>query len=396
MMMRKNRIILRELGGIRGGPAEETSFSVNLEECLAAKTQALWKDDRARAGHASRGAAECYRRLGRLNDATVEYGQSIELLQTTADVSGLAWSLFALGNLRRQQSDFRGARRVQRRALTMARFCGDSGLIAYALAGLAETTRILGDYPTAYCEHLSAWRYFRALGDLRGTVWALEGIGQILKNVGNVSGALRHFAKAKSIASAANDLRGLGYALKCHGECLAELGELQAAVADVFMAVQLFESIQLKVGLGYAQKALGDIFLCAGNDTSALGWYNQAKSTFLSCEDARGVAYVVNGIGRACLAKGDFEGSAIALAHSGSYFRTTRIQLGATQVATASRGIQLATSVKRSSMLAELVRPDTDPTTLPTGEFADAALLLASKSATSKMCWKEVPPRPRR
>lgn len=381
--MAQNRVVLREFGGIRGGPTEETSFSANLEECLTAKARALADGDRAQAGHASRGAAESYRRLGRLDAAAQEYGQAIELFQTTTDVLGHAWSLFALGNLRRQQSDFGSARRAQSRALTIARFCGDPGLVAYALAGLAETTRILGDYPAAYREHLEAWRHFRALGDVRGTVWALEGVGQILKNVGNVPGALRHFDKAKRLASASNDVRGLGYALKCRGECLALLGDGQAAEEEVRLAVQLFKSMQIVTGLAYSQKALGDILIGTGQGAAAFGWYQQAMATFLACEDARGVAYTVNGIARVFLAGGDLERSAVALAHSGAYFRAAHVQLGITQVAAASNGIELATSGPSHSAVAELLRPNLSITTVPTDGLEEAALLLETRTLAS-------------
>ncbi len=345
--MQHRILVLRELVGIPGGPEEEQSYQANLEECLSAKGRALADGDLLAAGHAARGSAESYRRLGAIAKAADEYALAVRLFRAAGNGRGLAWTLFANGNLLRQRSEFAAARATLAEALALARPSRDLGLVAYVMAGVAETTRILGDFPRAYREHIAAWRLFKALDDVRGTIWALEGVGQILRHAGSTSTALRHFSRAKQLATACNDARGLAYALKCRAECLADLGQPDAALDEARLAVKLFERIGLKVGLGYAYKALGDILRSAGHQSTALSGYLLAADIFLALSDARGFAYALNGVARLQLATGEHENATALFSYASSYFESTGIKLGARQSVNSLRRVQGAGLLSR-------------------------------------------------
>lgn len=329
--MQRNPIILRELAGIRGRPAEETSYEANLRECLLAKRCATAEADLTGAGHAARGAAECYRRLGRHGEATHEYRIAAEFFRTAGDTRGLAWTLLSFSNLLRQKSQFRAALETLLECRRLSQLCRDAGLVAYVVAGFAETTRILGNYRLAKRQHLEAYDIFRSLDDSRGVVWALEGMGQMLKNTGRLREALEHFTEAKKIAVAANDLRGLAYALKCHAESLSGLGHPQTAVEEAMIAVQVFESIGLKVGLGYGLKSLGDILRAGGKNEAALENYRRAAEVFSQANDGRGLAYTFNGIGFLFGSLGAADTAAACFGHAASYFKDSELRFGQTQ-----------------------------------------------------------------
>lgn len=349
-MQKRAAIVLREFAGIRGGPTEEASYEANLHECLFAKRCASANGDFTGAGHAARGAAECYRRLGHLNEAAQEYEAAVGFFRTCADSKGLAWTLFAFASLLRQKSRFPAAFDALFESMTLARSCRDPGLAAYVIAGIAETSRILGHYRRAYQQHLAAHCIFRSLDDSRGVVWALEGIGQMLKNTGRLREALEHFAEAKKIAAAANDVRGLAYALKCHAECLSGLGHPQTAIDEALWAVQIFESIGLKVGLGYALKSLGDILRDRREQSTALERYHQAAEVFLRAGDARGLAYTLNGMGFLFGIQGEAGTAAACFGHAANYFSDAELHFGQTQNTNGLRDLATRHALGRSQM----------------------------------------------
>ncbi|MCF7763186.1 MAG: tetratricopeptide repeat protein [Verrucomicrobia bacterium] len=322
---------MREFTGIRGNPIEESSYEENLRECLISKWAALAEGDVSAAGHAARGAAECFRRLGRLHSAMVEYAEASDFFRATANSGGQAWTLFAYGSFLRQTSCYTEAFQTLKEALCLAKSCQDPGLVAYVIAGIAETNRILGFYRVAHRQHLAAFRIFRSLEDFRGIVWAMEGIAQILKNSGRFSEALVYFAEAKKIAAANNDVRGFAYAVKCHAECLSELGHNESAIEEVLFAVQLFEHLRLNVGIGYALKATADIFRSSREHVLALECYRQAMEVFARTRDSRGFAYTLNGIGFLFGELGDPVTAAACFGQSSAYFSNRGLRFGCSQ-----------------------------------------------------------------
>ena len=322
------RILLREYPDVRGEPPSERSFSANLLNFAESRTSAMTADDVIGASHASRGIAESYRRLGRLDESEREYKHAVQVFTAASDPNGAAWSLFGLGNLLRQKSDFARAYSILTQALALACESRDDGLIAYIRASIAETRRIQGDYGRAYSEHVQVRRLFVRLHDLRGEIWALEGIGQILRHLGYLDKAFAHFAEAKHLAATAGDSRGLAYALKCCAESSAARGDRFAAIDEVQLAIAMFDGIGLKVGLAYSYKALGDILRRGGDQAAALAGYRLAINVFEDIRDARGIAYTMNSIAAMHLDVGECLRAASILSYSSLYFSRKQIFLG--------------------------------------------------------------------
>src|SRR6266511_2413338 len=119
-MSLKTKVLLREYGGIRGAPSSEESYRNNLEVFENARARSIENGDLTAASHATRGVAESYRRLGRPEEAKRAYGDALHMFRSSSDAAGIAWSLFGLGNLQRQQSDFRAAHITLAESLKLA------------------------------------------------------------------------------------------------------------------------------------------------------------------------------------------------------------------------------------------------------------------------------------
>jgi tetratricopeptide (TPR) repeat protein len=228
-MQKNSGIILREFTGIHTGPTEENSYEANLQECLTAKAGASAGADMVAVGHAARGAAECYRRLGRLSEAANEYQSAAQSFRMAGNPRGLAWTLYTYSNLLRQQSDFMAAFNALSESQILAASCNDPYLAAYIIAGVAETNRIVGNYPIAEQQHLKAFGVFRQMEDH--------------------ADALIKYRAAAQVFSRSQDARGFAYALNGIGSVLSETGCSEDAGICFTHAVNYFKN----TGLGFGQ-----------------------------------------------------------------------------------------------------------------------------------------------
>lgn len=323
-----NKIILPEFSGLKTGPIEESNYTEMLAVCVVARNNAKHRGDFIGAGHASRGMAECYRRLGRLSDAEAEYEIALNIFSEFEDQSGSAWTMWALANLRRQQGNFRSAIWLLRAACKASPGLRDLRLAAYATAGLAETVRILGDYPQAEKLHDQALSMFRRMEDIRGVIWALEGTAQMMRLQGRHHEALDNFSSALKLAAASNDQRGLAYAFKCRAETLSNLRHHASALHDIQIAICMFRNLGYSQGLAYAWLAQGDIFRTVKDETGSFAAYQNALKIFESLHDPRGIAYSQLSLA-SCYSSASFHDRAeFILRQAHSYFVKAGIRIG--------------------------------------------------------------------
>ena len=93
------KILVMEFDSIKADLRPDLPYDIALQECLLAKNIALSKGDIDAAGHASKGVAECYRRLGQIDKAVQEYNSAQDFFQETKNISGIAWTDWTTANL---------------------------------------------------------------------------------------------------------------------------------------------------------------------------------------------------------------------------------------------------------------------------------------------------------
>jgi tetratricopeptide (TPR) repeat protein len=139
-------IIIPEFSKINSDIANGISYQKVLEDCLFAKKISFNKGNLIEWGHASKGAGECYRRLGLYELANIEYDLAISAFVKENKHSDLAWAKWAKGNLLRQQCNYSIALKILYEAYQLSYDNNDRRCMAYSIAGIAETTRINGYY----------------------------------------------------------------------------------------------------------------------------------------------------------------------------------------------------------------------------------------------------------
>jgi tetratricopeptide (TPR) repeat protein len=155
------KILIVEFENIAADLRVDVPYDQLVESCKAAKTAALAQGDIRAIGHAAKGLGECYRRVGLLDSAEVEYAASLACFEEARDLSGMAWARWAKANLLRQKSDFAGCFRELTASYAVAVEIKDYHCAAYSLAGHAESTRILGHYSASLSQHSKTLEMFQ-------------------------------------------------------------------------------------------------------------------------------------------------------------------------------------------------------------------------------------------
>ncbi len=322
------KILIMEFDNIKADLKPDLPYDIALQECLLAKNVALSKRDIDAAGHASKGVAECYRRLGQIDKAIQEYKSAQDFFQETKNLSGMNWTNWATANLFRQQCAYISSIDLLKEAYRASLTIKDYRCVAYSLAGMAETTRIMGNYMLSFAQHLDALNIFNLLKDYRGIVWAYEGMAQMYKNCGKTNESLRLFNISKRIAGEIKDMRGLGYALKGYGENLGIIGLYNKSINHLTMALLIFKEIKFKIGEAYTYKTLGDMYLRYANFETAMSSYNKAFKIFKELKDQRGMAYVTKGIGDINRKLGFLEEANNCYMDSQTFFKEKKVRYG--------------------------------------------------------------------
>ncbi len=321
-------ILVMEFDNIKADIRPDLPYDLTLQECLFVKNDALNKGNIDIAGNASRGIAECYRRLGQIDKAVREYKFALNFFQESKNVEGIARTKWTAANIFRQQCDYINSINLLKDAYKLSFITKDHSCTAYSLAGIAETTRILGNYKVSFIQHLNALNLFKLLRDYRGIVWAYEGIAQMYKNSGLINEGLSLFSISKNITEETRDMRGLGYALKGIGEILGIMGSYKESINNLKIALVIFKKINFRLGIAYTRKTLGEIYLKYSNFNNALENFNKAFKMFEELKDQRGIAYTNKSFGDFHKKLGFFKEAKECYLKSQVFFRSKNVTYG--------------------------------------------------------------------
>jgi len=322
------QLIIREYDGIKANLNEIMPYDIAMQECLCAKHNAISVGDVDAAGHASKGLAECYRRIGMIDAAILEYNHALGCFKETKNNSGTAWTRWAYSNLLRQQCDYYESIRQLRAAYVTAITINDNNCVGYIIAGIGENTRILGNYHESKKYHMKALRIFKGMSDYRGIVWAYEGIAQMHKNSGHIYEGLKLFIMSKEIAEKYIDKRGLGFALKGIGEIFGMLGNRNESMNHLRLALNVFVEIGYKVGIAYTYKTMGDTYLRYKDVDNALYCTQQALNIFNETRDKRGIAYAEKTLGDIKYQIGNIDDATEDYLQANTFFISKNIEYG--------------------------------------------------------------------
>ncbi|HKG24507.1 MAG TPA: LuxR family transcriptional regulator, partial [Thermomicrobiales bacterium] len=125
--------------------------------------------------------------------------QALAVRQGMGNTGGVAYTLFNLGDVARQEGDFDRARRLFDQSLALFQEVGDKLGVGYALYDLARVAHLQRRDDGAAALYADALRLRQELGDKRGLVECLEGLAPVAHRLGDLPLAGRLFGAAEAL-----------------------------------------------------------------------------------------------------------------------------------------------------------------------------------------------------
>jgi CHAT domain-containing protein len=281
---------------------------LRAEQQAAANLQAVAK---------YRAAAELWRALGDLNEATVALRSAGEILQLLADTAtaknvyedalslakqtgnkleearicnGLAYLYFIAGDATKAQQNALAA-------LKIGRTLRDRNVEATALSNLGETFYALGNLEKAQEHQQKSLAIWRELANQRGQAIALVALSYYHANMGQPANALSSCAEGLSIAQSAKDLEVETLALIATANIKRKLGDRQEARSSYQSAKTLAERIGDKTSQAIVNAGIGALSTELGDYQTARDYTENAVKLFEANGQQWGAAENKMGLG---------------------------------------------------------------------------------------------------
>jgi DNA-binding NarL/FixJ family response regulator len=195
---------------------------------------------RARALNA---AGHLTRALGKYDQASQYYEQSLVLHQQLADDRGAALALNNLGVVAQFQQGYARAVELHQSSLQLFRTANDAAGVALALVTLGTMAQLRGDYDQAFklCEESVA--QFRQLGDRHGVAAALSNLGNVAWASNQPDTAAACYLEAVALFRELGSRRELAAALRNLATSARDDGDNQRAEAQARESLELYSEL---------------------------------------------------------------------------------------------------------------------------------------------------------
>lgn len=187
--------------------------------------------ERSRALNAC-GSLAC--QLGKYEEASVHYEQSLAIRRRLKDERGTAATLNNLGLVQKHQGNAEGARPLFEEALNLFRKLSHDPAVAACLTNLAAVEQAMGQYAPANRNAHEALDLFRAIGDQLGIAASLSELGNVAMAQGELSEAQSYFEESLALSRALGEKVGVL-------DSLQNLGDLMIAHEDYDAARSFYE-----------------------------------------------------------------------------------------------------------------------------------------------------------
>lgn len=226
-----------------------------------------YDDTRARALNA---AGHLARALGKYDQATLFYEQSLALHQHEADDRAAALVLNNLGVVAQFQQNYARAVELHQESLRLFRIANDAAGVAVALVTLGTMAQLRGDYDQAFslCEESVA--KFRQLADRHGVASALSNLGNVAWASDQPEVAAACYEEAVALFRELGDRRELAAALRNLATAVRDDGDIRQEIARAKESLELYNELGDSDGVLACLAILVDAFAEGAKDEIAV------------------------------------------------------------------------------------------------------------------------------
>lgn len=211
------------------------------------------------------------------------------------------------GSLTRLCEDFKEARALYEKSLTLKRELADDEAIANVLGNLGMLSRIEGDYATARQNLEECRAIFEKSGDKPRLANTLNNLAAIAESEGNRDEAWDLNEQSLKLANEVGERFIAARCLGNLGSYAYEKGDYDHAQTLRKESLKVFEELEYKVGIAVSYQGLGDVALGKKALEEARGYYIKSISVFNDLDDKRGIAEVLASLADLAEANANYE-----------------------------------------------------------------------------------------
>ncbi|MFN8471022.1 MAG: tetratricopeptide repeat protein [Anaerolineae bacterium] len=253
-------------------------------------------------------------RLGQVLDvvgdwqrAEQNYRQALIEAQAVGQSMIQAQGEFALGELRRKQSNYTEAQVWYDQSLATSETSGNLPGVARAIIGAGTLAAQKGDYPTAMSLYEKCLDIRRQLNDRTNIANVLNNMGIVARFQGNYGQARSLHNQALTIRREIDDKRGTGYSLINLGNVALDEHSYDEAGACLEEALAVWREIGDRYLIANTLNNLGNLAREQGNYGKAGELYGESLSINRELGDRWALAYLLEDIGCLAAAQGQAE-----------------------------------------------------------------------------------------
>jgi tetratricopeptide (TPR) repeat protein len=231
--------------------------------------------------------------------------ESLAIRREIGDLSGVANSLHALGNLAYTSSEYAKARVLHEESLGISRALDDRLWIARSLNNLGNISLALGDHPQARAYYEESLAIKRGQGDPQGVAASLSNLGHLAEEQRSFDEARRQYEESLSILRNLGDRPGIARSLYNLGHVAMKQGDDARARACLEESLRIRREMKDRGGTALCLNNLGVAALHRRDHDSAQSHFSEAMALWEDLGNRQGVATCWNNLGNAIQCQGE-------------------------------------------------------------------------------------------
>lgn len=230
--------------------------------------------------------------------AAVDMLKAVQTLaQTHANQHEMAYSLYLLGNIMQEKSDYVQARDYYQQGLALFRQLDDQVHIARSLIQLGSTAQDQAQYAPAQDYFEQALALSIAIDDQRSMGICANNLGSLMNELGDYTASQAYFKQSLAISQAIGDLRGIASSYNNLGFITSQLGDREGCKHYLHKSLSIFQATGDINSLATAYNNLGALAAYDEDYDLSRDYLEQSLVLRRKLDDQNGISYGLTNLG---------------------------------------------------------------------------------------------------
>ena len=245
--------------------------------------------------------------VGKHDKALELYGNALEALEKSNDISGMAATTGNIGTIYVSLGDYNKALEYFNKALAVHEYLGELSRIATVTGNIGLVYFSLGNFEIALKFFGKALANHEKLNERSGIARLLGNIGSVYWNLGIFESALEYYSKALVLHEVLGEKSIAANIITNIGSVYRSMNKFDEALLYYQKAVSIFESLGQKSIIATVNGNIGNIFFELKSYQEAMQYYSSALRVHEELGEESGISINTTNVGNVYYALGDYD-----------------------------------------------------------------------------------------